>query len=174
VGRKVMVRVLQRMASDRVIERNSGYGWRFASLLRSEESLAESFYFRLMIEPQALLAPGFKLDRTWLARSRKDHQMILATLYNDASMVRFFEINSNFHEKLAEMSGNPFIHHAVQLQNQIRRFVDVGGNYGYEKIREGCEEHLQILDALDRGDNQWASSLMRRHIELASRNKPIG
>jgi DNA-binding GntR family transcriptional regulator len=30
-------------------------------------------------------------------------------------------------------------------------------------------EHLGILDALESGDRQWAASMLRRHIELASR-----
>lgn len=172
VGRSTLLRVLQRMASDRVIERNPGYGWRFAPLLRSVESHDESYRFRLVIEPAALEQPGFALDRRWAARSRREHEQTLATPPGRLSMVRFFAMNADFHETLALCSGNSFFHQAVQQQNQIRRFQNYSWTYGNDRIAACCREHLEILDALEAGDQAWAATLMRRHLDLASRLKP--
>lgn len=172
VGRSTLLRVLQRMAGDRVIERNPGYGWRFVPLLRSVESHDESYRFRIVIEPAALEEPGFELDRRWAARSRREHEATLATPPDRLSMVRFFAMNADFHETLALCSGNAFFHQAVQQQNQIRRFQNYSWTYGDERISACCLEHLEILDALEAGDNAWAATLMRRHLELACRLKP--
>lgn len=174
VGRGLLARVLQRMASDRVVERNPGYGWRFDPLLKSAEAHDESYRFRMIIEPAAIEEPGFTLDRAWLARARAEHETTLATPPGRLSMVRFFEMNADFHETLAASSGNIFFHRAMQQQNQIRRFQNYSWTYGDERIAACCGEHLAILDALEQGDNSWAATLMRRHLELASRLRPPG
>src|SRR5690606_29176973 len=92
VGRGLLSRVLQRMASDRVIERNAGYGWRFEPLLKSVEAHDESYRFRMIIEPAALEEPGFTLDPVWVGRTRSEHEATLATPPGRLSMIRFFEM----------------------------------------------------------------------------------
>lgn len=172
VSRGVLLRVLQRMSSERVIERNPGYGWRFAPLLRSMESHDESYRFRMIVEPAAILEPSFALDAAWAARIRRGHEEILATPPGKLSPVSFFEVNAEFHEFLAACSGNHFFHQAVQLQNQLRRFLSYSWTYGRDRVDASCHEHLAILDALEGGDRDWAAALMRHHLDLAGRIKP--
>jgi DNA-binding GntR family transcriptional regulator len=172
VGRAVLLRVLQRMARERVIERKPGYGWRFAPLLRSMESHDASYRFRLVIEPAGLAEPGYLLDAAWAARTRRDHDEILATPHEQLSMVHFFEVNADFHEGLAACSGNPFFQEAVQLQNQLRRFLSYSWDNDSIRIADSCHEHMGILSALESGDREWAATLMRRHLELAARVTP--
>jgi DNA-binding GntR family transcriptional regulator len=172
VGRGVLARVLQRMSAERVIERNPGYGWRFAPLLRSRESHDESYRFRMVVEPAALLEPTFQLDTARAGRSRRDHEAILLTPPARLSIVNFFEVNAEFHEFLAACSGNHFFHQAVQQQNQLRRFLSYSWTYGADRVAASCHEHLEILAALEGGDREWAASLLRRHLDLAGRLKP--
>lgn len=172
VNRGLLLRVLRRMSNERVIERNPGYGWRFAPLLRSMESHDESYRFRMVVEPAALLEPTFVLDTGWVSRCRQDHERILATPPAKLSVVAFFEVNAAFHEGLAACSGNHFFHQAVQLQNQLRRFLSYSWTYGQDRIAASCHEHLAILDALEKEDREWAAALMRRHLDLAGQLKP--
>ncbi|WP_374091308.1 FCD domain-containing protein [Pseudomonas sp. TH10] len=46
--------------------------------------------------------------------------------------------------------------------SSIRRATSSGS-------RSPCREHLAILDALEQGDNEWASTLLHRHLEVASK-----
>lgn len=172
IARGLLSRVLQRMAGDRVIERTPGYGWRFEPMLKSIEAHDESYRFRMVIEPAALLEPGFALDPVWAERTRREHEATLAQPPQRVSMVRFFEMNADFHETLAACSGNIFFHRAMQQQNQIRRFQNYSWTYGDDRIATACKEHLAILDALEKGDSSWAATLMRRHLELASQLRP--
>jgi len=172
VSRGLLLRVLQRMTRERVIERNLGYGWRFAPLLRSMESHDESYRFRIVLEPAAILEPAFTLDLAWAGRTRRAHEEILKAPLANLSMIKFFEINAEFHEGLAACSGNHFFHEAVQLQNQLRRFLSYSWTYGQDRIADSCHEHMEILAAVEAGDREWAATLMRRHLDLASRLKP--
>jgi DNA-binding GntR family transcriptional regulator len=171
VSRGLLMRVLQRMTRDGVIERNPGHGWRFAALLRSSQGNDESYRFRMAVEPAALLDSGFVLDRTWAARCLRDHENILSKP-NRVSILRFFEVNADFHASLARCSGNPFFHQAVQQQNQLRRFLEYSWTLKPDRIEDSCREHLAILSALEQGDQRAAATLMRRHLQGAMRLEP--
>jgi DNA-binding GntR family transcriptional regulator len=120
-----------------------------------------------------LLEPDFVLDRLWAARSRREHEAIMATRPDRVSMIRFFEINADFHETLAACSGNQFFHHTVQFQNKLRRFLAYSWTYGHERIMVSCREHLEILTAVEKDQREWAASLMKRHLQLAAEVTPV-
>ena len=86
-----------------------------------------------------------------------------------ADSKRFFESNAQFHELLAAASGNTYILQAVQQQNRLRRLTEFHSVNNVERVKVSCREHLAILDALEQGDNEWASTLLHRHLEVASK-----
>jgi DNA-binding GntR family transcriptional regulator len=172
VNRGLLLRVLQRMSREGVVERNPGYYWQFSALLKSGQRRDHSYRFRLTVEPAALLEPGFRLDPKWAARCRREHEAILAMRPNQISMLRFSSINADFHETLAACAGNPFFQHAIQFQNQLRRFVSYSSTYGLDQIAASCEEHLAILTALENGECDLAASLMCLHLTRAASLKP--
>ena len=172
VGHGLLNRVLQRMARDLVIERNPGHGWRFAPVFKSDDADMGSYRFRAIIEPAALLEPGYTLDRARAAHVRREHEAILATPRNKLSRIRlfhFYEMNAEFHELIAAGSGNGFLLQAVQQQNRLRRLLIYRWPYPLERIVESCTEHMELLTAVEKGEMEWASTLMRRHLELAAR-----
>lgn len=173
VSRSFLLRVLQRMARDFVIERSQGHGWRFAQLVKSAEAHDASYRFRMLVEPAAILEPGYELDRRWAERSRAAHEAILNMDPSKISPIRFFEMNSDFHELIAAGSHNSFFLQAVQQQNRLRRFIDYDWGYGAERMRQNCQEHLEMLAALEKRDLEWASMLMRRHLDLAAQTKLV-
>lgn len=165
-------RVLQRMASDLVIERNPGHGWRFAPAFKSEAAEKDSFRFRMMIEPAGLLEPGYSLDRARARLVRQDHEAIIDTPRNKLARIRimqFYNMNAEFHELLAAGTGNPFVVQAMQQQNRLRRLLVFRWSYPLERIAESCIEHMEILTAVEKNEMEWASTLMRRHLDLAAR-----
>ncbi|HEY3697289.1 GntR family transcriptional regulator [Phenylobacterium sp.] len=171
VHRGLLRRTLQRMVRDQVVERNLGHGWHFKPLLRSIESHDKSYRFRMLVEPAGLLEPSFALDRSWAEQSRRNHEVVLRTPVDELSMVAFFDVNAEFHAGLAACSCNEFFFQAVRQQNQLRRFLCYSPDV-IDRVADSCNEHLRILDAVEAGDLEWASTLMRRHLEIAFRIKP--
>ena len=169
VGRGLLARVLRRMALDLVIERNQGHGWHFAPMFKSLDAETESYRFRLLLEPMAILEPGYRLDQQRADASRRAHETILAASTDQLSHFHFFEVNAEFHELVAAGSGNSFVVQAVQQQNRLRRLLNVQWSYADLRIVESCSEHMALLGALEAGELEWAAQLMRRHLELASR-----
>jgi DNA-binding GntR family transcriptional regulator len=82
-------------------------------------------------------------------------------------VVRFYEVNADFHEGLARASQNRYLWHTIQEQNSLRRFLNYSWPSEFERVRESITEHLEILTALEQGKNKVASGLMTRHLENA-------
>ena len=168
VTRPTILKVLARLAEVGQVERKTGHGWAFLSSTYDAATRTESYRFRLLIEPAALIEPGFRLDPGWLAEMRARHEAMLRKRWHDSDAIALFELNAEFHEGLAAASGNRFLQMAMQQQNRLRRFVNVYWTHGPERVAVSCNEHLEILARLEAGENEVAAALMRRHLQQAS------
>jgi DNA-binding GntR family transcriptional regulator len=169
LGRPEAKRLLARLAELDMVERKPGYGWRFLQEPRDPRVHDERYRFRLLIEPMALLEPGFVLEAAWIEEMRRQHRATLAAPWRETSAISFFEMNAAFHEGLAAASGNRFIHSAIRRQNQLRRLSNYDWVFGFERVEVNCREHLQMLDSIEAGDLEVAAAQMRRHLQRASR-----
>jgi DNA-binding GntR family transcriptional regulator len=168
VDRVTMTRALSRLSEDGLIARNKGHGWSFQPSLDSAVTLKNSYDFRLTLEPASLLLSTFSPDRTALERCRREHIFLTSHLgLNGASPKQLFETDANFHEMLAEFSGNVFMHQSMQQQNRLRRLLEFRGYENRRRIRDWCGEHIQIIEAILANDMAGASACMREHLSHA-------
>lgn len=168
VDRGVLTRTLVKLSEDGLIARNAGHGWRFLQTLNSDIALRNSYGFRLMIEPMALLTPNLHVDRQMLKRLRARHLRLIT--HSDITQVpakEIFETDAAFHELLAEASGNLFVLQAIQQQNRLRRLLEFGSYHNKRRVKEWCEEHVAIIDALRENKQEQAAELMRKHLQYA-------
>jgi DNA-binding GntR family transcriptional regulator len=163
-----VLRVLRQMSELGLVERKPGNGWSFMASIDSSRTRSESYAFRRAIEPAVLLQPTFQLDREWAQESRARHLEFRRKPWRDTLAVKFYEVNSDFHEQLARFSGNRYMLSAVQRQIQLRTFMNYQWVYGVERVQASIDEHLAILTALEANRNQDAAVLMEGHL-LASR-----
>ena len=167
--RATLVReVLVRMLQHGIVHGRRGQRWEFAEALDAD-SERESYRFRMVLECAALVEPGFRLDPQRLAACRQRQQALIHHA-TKRSWLDFFEANAEFHELLAGASGNRFMLKAVQEQNRLRRISDLSDYplVNVERLRESCQEHLAILEAIERGRLKEAAQLMRAHLQGAS------
>ena len=168
VDRGVLTLTLVKLSEDGLIARNAGHGWRFLQTLNSDIALRNSYGFRLMIEPMALLTPNLHVDRQMLKRLRARHLRLIT--HPDITQVpakEIFETDAAFHELLAEASGNLFVLQAIQQQNRLRRLLEFGSYHNKRRVKEWCEEHVAIIDALRENKQEQAAELMRKHLQYA-------
>jgi DNA-binding GntR family transcriptional regulator len=163
-----VLRVLRQMSDLGLVERKPGNGWSFMASIDSSRTRSESYAFRRAVEPAMLLQTTFQLDREWAKESRAKHMEFRRKPWRDTLAVKFYEINSDFHEQLARCSGNRYMLSAVQRQIQLRTFMNYQWVYGVERVQASIDEHLAILSALEANRNHDAAVLMEGHL-LASR-----
>jgi DNA-binding GntR family transcriptional regulator len=156
---------LQKLATQGVVARSRGHGWSFQGLLRGPQAELESYRLRMLIEPAGLLEPTRKTDLAALKKVREAHVRIMER--DDARSEQIFEMNAQFHETLAEQSGNRFFAQIIRQQSALRRLMEYRGyQRDAQRVKASFREHLAIIDAVIAGRNEEASRLMLEHLRI--------
>lgn len=164
-------RLLGRAAEEGWIEQRASKGWSFLPMIDGPDACAESYALRVALEPAAMLMPGFRPDPAALARLRRQQQALADGFCRHATATELFQANSTFHETLARLSGNRFVHQVIARQNQLRRLLEYRVAADRDRVHRQCGEHLAILDLLDAGDRAAASARLHDHLHAAGTDK---
>lgn len=156
--------LLARVAQEGWAQRRPGYGWEFSSMMTTPDSLLQSYRLRLALEPAALLEPTYRIDKAVLARCRTAERHLLDGGIDSDSADQLHERGVRFHESLVEASGNPFFIDTIKRVNRVRRLLSYRSMQDRSRYRQHCEQHLEILDLLERERNEEASQALARHL----------
>lgn len=158
--------ILHRLGREGLVIPKPGRGWEFQPILDTLDAHNQSYRFRMIIEPAAILEPGFRINKVAFERSRREQQSLLDGDIHKLSRAQLFEIGSHFHEMIVECSGNRFLLDALRRQNQLRRLIEYRAHLDRSPLILQCQEHIKLLDLLVDGDRQAAVNFMRRHLDV--------
>jgi DNA-binding GntR family transcriptional regulator len=168
---RVRVRtVFARMAQEGWLRRLPGHGWAFQPMLDSVQGYEESYRFRAIIEPAALRTPGYVIAPEAIARLRSEQRRLL----EDPASIgdsEIFRIGADFHEVLVAGSGNMLLVDAMRRVNSLRRLLEYRAKRDRAQLRRQCEEHLKLLDLLERKDLAAAATFLEKHLDSARKRK---
>jgi len=167
-------RVLNRMAREGVVERKPGRGWTFQAFMNTPESYRESYRFRMIIEPAALVEPGYQIDMAELDKCYREQVELLSGGLEKWSRSELFKPGVHLHETIVAGAHNHVLLEALRKVNQQRRLIEYRAKLDREKMREQCEEHLVLIDLIRRGERVEASHFLRQHLDGARRRKAAG
>jgi DNA-binding GntR family transcriptional regulator len=165
LSRPELQRLLDRTAAEGWMERMPGYGWRFTETLSSPEAYEQSLAFRAVIEPAALMQPGYRLSSEVIERLRQRQLRIVGGELERMSLSEVFQSGCEFHEEIMRGTDNSFFVEALKRVNSIRRL------FAYRTFADGpgmqrhVKDHLRLLDLLEAGRNADAAKLMARHLQ---------
>ncbi|SEQ11078.1 DNA-binding transcriptional regulator, GntR family [Devosia sp. YR412] len=166
--------ILMRATREGWAERKQGYGWRFLPVAKTAEAFEQIYRFRMLIEPAAMLEPGFALDKQVLKEQRSIQMRMLESDIERLPAERLLHNGSLFHEELIRMSNNPFFHISLVRVNRMRRLLEYRSRVDRARLVEQCKDHIEIISLLEKGEVVEASYAMRRHLGGAlSRKSPI-
>jgi DNA-binding GntR family transcriptional regulator len=163
--------ILVRAVREGWAERKPGYGWRFLSVAKTPEAFEQIYQFRMVIEPAAMLSPGYAVDMKVVNRLRAVQQQMLDHDIEHLPVDVLVRRGAGFHEELISFSNNPNFHTALTRVNQMRRLLEYRSAFNPERFIQQCTEHLEILDLLARGEVLEASFVMKKHLGGAIRSK---
>lgn len=155
---------LRRISAEGWIERRPGYGWEFLPMLDSLQHYQDSYRFRLVIEPAAIMEPSFTLDAPALRRCREDQLRLVEGGIWDATSSEVFAANSALHEAIIDCSNNTFFSDGLRRVNRLRRLFEYKQELPREQALQRCREHIELVDMLLSGRNETAAQLMREHL----------
>ncbi|MDB5840907.1 MAG: GntR family transcriptional regulator [Herminiimonas sp.] len=162
--------VLGRIAQEGWAEKKPGYGWMFSPMLTTPDSLMQSYRLRLTLEPAALLEPGYGLTRQAIERCRAAELHLLNGGIASDSADQLHDRGVRFHETLVEGSGNSFFIDTIRRVNRVRRLLSYRSMQDRSRYRQHCDQHLHILDLLEKERNEEASEAVKEHLLSTMRN----
>lgn len=156
--------VLLQLEADAIVFSGPGYKWLVQAGLNEVESHFESYRFRLIFEPAALLEPNWRLDVA--AFEQLQHRHLQAIAQPDTiSAKQLFELSADFHELLASCSHNRFLLAAMKQQNRLRRATDQVSMKMQTNVVKACQRRLDIMAALLNGQQNLAKELLTGLLE---------
>lgn len=168
-----LARVLRRIVGEGWIERLPGHGWAFLPVLTSMQAYKDSYRFRLVIEPAAILEPGYELNRPALEECRVQQQRLVDgeiwTVSNDV----LFDVNSRLHQAIIACSGNSFFIDSLRRIDTLRRLMEYRQSLDRKYAVVRCREHVQLADMLLAGERRKASDFLRQHLSSVSLEKTM-
>ncbi|MDH2347455.1 GntR family transcriptional regulator [Bradyrhizobium sp. SSUT77] len=172
LSRTELQRLLDRIAVEGWIARLPGYGWRFAETVLSPEAQAQVAAFRAVIEPAAILQPGYKLGLDVVSRLRQRQERILAGELEKMTVGEVYQFGCEFHEEIARGAGNPFFVESLRRVNSIRRLFAYRSFTDRDGMRRHIAEHLRLLDLFQCGRYSEAAVQMARHLQRPLSSEP--
>jgi len=172
IARPAAQKVITQLSESQVLERGPGQSWLFRPLLNNLAALEDSLHYRLIMEPQALLSPGFDADLARLALLRESMERLLGQSIATFDIQQFRELDISFHECIAQSCGNQFIRDALLHHQALRRLPNLLPMVSVHRLQEALREHLRIIECIERGQMDIAADLMRLHLRLSSAQRP--
>jgi DNA-binding GntR family transcriptional regulator len=163
-SRALVAEAMTRLAAEGILTRADGYGWRLRDILRSRAANTDSFRLRIILEPAAILEPGFVLDRPRLIDARDRHLAFLDAPDRPIDSRHLYDLNGSFHDTVVNCSNNPFLIDAVNRLHHLRKLLEYRAYSKRDRVIQACHEHVAVMDALLRDARDEAADLLRAHL----------
>jgi len=169
--RRTVLKSLRVLESENWIEKAPGQSWLFRAAQEGPEALAESYDYRLLLEPAAL-ASGFMLDEARTAAMRFGMEAQLASPEASFEVREFQRLDLEFHGMVARGASNRFVGEAILYHLKLRRLPGALHSVNVFRLKQSTREHLAILDQLEARQFEAAADLMRVHLRLSRSQRP--
>jgi DNA-binding GntR family transcriptional regulator len=158
-SRTIVREALTRLAARGIVTVSARRGW--FVIEPSQDEAREAFEARRVIELGLIRSTG-KIDKAALRQLKAHLQREKAALKESDVGNRSFLLG-DFHVCLAECLGNTLL--ADTLRDFTARTTLIAMLYqSTHDAVQSCEDHVQIVAALERGDHAAAETLMAEHI----------
>ncbi|EKE71863.1 GntR family transcriptional regulator [Celeribacter baekdonensis] len=170
--RSSVLNSLKILSSDGIVVQLPGRAWAFQPMLDTPNAIEESLAFRLTLEPQAILTPGFQVDSQKIGLMRQQMEEFLQRPDGKLSSSAFLRLDCAFHSFIAESSGNRFARGVLLAHQRLRLSTQKDHTIADFRLRQSLNEHLGILDSLERMQLQLAADQMVLHLRRSQIRKP--
>ncbi|MFF2317804.1 GntR family transcriptional regulator [Arthrobacter sp. NPDC058097] len=163
--------LLLRISAEGWIAPLPGYGWEFLPVLTSVKSYRDSYHFRLVVEPAAILEDTFVLDREAVRERMAEQQELVDGRIWSITGSELFDLNTRFHETVARCSNNDFFIESLARINRLRRLIEYRQALVPERAVIRCAEHVELARLLLEGELEAASDHLRLHLSTVGSEK---
>lgn len=163
VSRGPVREALQKLAAEGLVEITPHKG-AFVSSLTWKEFL-DAYRVREVLETLAVRLVATNMNQEMLTQLESLHKEMKEFAKAELAS-EFFSRNNEFHSTLIDFTANQKLSDiyyplAYQMRRYRMRSLTLRGG-----LKQSCDEHRSILDALHKGDADEAAQLMSEHIQI--------
>ena len=157
VSRTPVREAINRLEAEGFLERSGG---RVVVREVRLKEFVEILHVRKLLECDAVREVAKNVDMKELQKIRRTIKKLMEK--RSVTAIELREVDDKFHNFIAKSSNNALIN---ELIDDLRRRTAM---FDHERLpnrkKPGSKEHLDIIDALEKGDGALASARMARHI----------
>ncbi len=162
VSRTPVHDALRQLAKDGLVEQQPGKRAVIATFSRND--VFDIFEMRKILEAEAARRAASGLDKQSLARLRNVADELASNREDPDWVARWTDFDEDFHDTIAKASGSP------RLAQDINRYRLLHRGFNkltttVEVLQQALDEHIRILDALERRDPEAAAAAMIDHVQ---------
>jgi DNA-binding GntR family transcriptional regulator len=135
----------------------------------NDDDAGDVFELRALLEPYGAARAATRIGADGIVKLRA-----LATAqYRESRqrragyMERIGTLNSRFHRALHEFADSPRLSMLMPMLIEAPLVMRTFTKYDETELLRSASHHLEIVDALEAGDAEWAAAIMRAHIHAA-------
>lgn len=162
VSRTPVHDALRQLAKDGLLQQQANRRAVIATF--SREDLRDIFDMRQLLEGEAARLAASRIDRPNLARLRAEADALAKNRKKPDWLERWADFDEDFHATIAQASGSPRLCQDIVRYRLLHRAFNKLTTT-VEVLQQALDEHIRILEALERRDAKAASREMVSHIQ---------
>lgn len=162
VSRTPVHDALRQLAKDGLVQQRANHRAVIATF--SREDLRDIFDMRKLLEGEAARLAATRIDRPNLARLRVAADALAQGQKKPDWLERWADFDEDFHATIAQSAGSPRLYQDIVRYRLLHRAFNTLTTT-VEVLQQALEEHVRILDALEKRDAKEAARQMVSHIQ---------
>lgn len=136
----------------------------------SDSDAEEIFELRALVESYVVQRAAERASSEELAELRRAAEEQYAEVCSRKAgyMERIADVNDRFHKLLQNAARSERLKTILATLAEAPLVFETFRDYSEEELQRSARHHLEIVEALECGDQTWAASVMRSHV-LAAR-----
>src|SRR3954462_13724349 len=171
VSRTPLREALKYLASEGLIDLVPGRGAVVRQL--TAQDVRNMLEVLIALETLAGRLACWNATEAQIADVRKMHDRMMG-FYASRKRLEYYKLNQAIHTAIVNLSGNDYLastHEAIQSRLKRIRFI---GNEAPENWSGAVQEHVEMIDALEKRDEDALTDVLTRHLEETwTRIRPI-
>jgi DNA-binding GntR family transcriptional regulator len=159
---------LRRLAAEGLVSFTPHHGAQVTAI--GENELEEIYALRAMIEGHAAGRAARRMTDLEIARLKELAAEMEQLVAEGAETLptRFAEANSQFHKIILTAAMSPRLSAMAALVIETPLMLRTFVRYSSAEIQRSLRHHRELIAAIEAGNSNWATSVMRSHVYAAS------
>lgn len=134
----------------------------------TEEEIAQTYELRVLLESFAAKEAAAAITDEQLAELRQlALDMRDLAFAEPADVAEIAQVNDQFHKAVLEAAGNARLRDLLNAIVEVPLVLNTFRRYSPVELRRSASQHLELVEAFEARDPDWAQSVMTAHIRSA-------